>query len=64
MSAYNYESFPIDMDAAVFAGFRDHIRPGDRAPDGALIDANTGESVRLSDYRRDGPLIVEFGSAS
>ena len=52
------------MDAAVFAAFRDGLRPGMRAPDGDLIDARTSELVRLSDYWRGGPLIVEFGSAS
>ncbi len=64
MNPYNYESFPIDMDAEVFAGFRDHIRPGMKAPDGELTDAATGNEVRLSDFWRGGPLIVEFGSAS
>lgn len=64
MNAYNYESFPIDMDAAVFVGFPDHIRPGMRAPDGVVVDASTGKEVRLSDFWRGGPLIVEFGSAS
>ena len=64
MNAYNYESFPIDMDAAVFVGFPDHIRPGMRAPDGAVVDVSRGREVRLSDFWRGGPLIVEFGSAS
>lgn len=64
MMDYNYASFPADMDMATFNGFRDHIRPGMKAPDGELTDAATGERVRLSDFWKGGPLIVEFGSAS
>lgn len=64
MSTYNYESFPLDMDGPIFAGFRDELRPGMKAPDGELTDARTGDRVSLSDLWRAGPLIVEFGSAS
>ncbi len=39
MTAYNYPSFPLDMEASVFAAFRDVLKAGDRAPKGTLIDA-------------------------
>ena len=62
MSEYNYDSFPLDLEAETFAAFRDHLKAGDRSPRGALIDASTGEEVQLHRLWRDMPLMVEFGS--
>jgi hypothetical protein len=59
---YNYAGFPLDMDMADFVAFPDALRAGERAPDGDLIDASTGETVRLSGFWRGGPLVIEFGS--
>ena len=60
---YNYTSFPLDMDASSFIGFRDEApRPGQPAPDGELTNAMTGERVKLSDLWRQGHLVIEFGS--
>jgi len=59
---YNYASFPLDMDGIDFEDFPAALKVGARAPGGELIDAATGESVRLSAYWRSGPLVIEFGS--
>ena len=64
MDNYNYESFPLDMQDADFKGFPDFVKTGDKAPDGELIDANGGSIVRLSDFWKNGPLMIEFGSVS
>jgi len=61
---YNYREFPQDLDGATFAAFRDHLKPGDRAPDGDVVNAGTGETVRLSEHWRAGPVVIEFGSFS
>ena len=64
MSTYNYSSFPLDMEAEIFAGFRDKLKAGDRAPKGSLVDAANGEVVKLAKLWKDGPLLIEFGSQS
>lgn len=62
MAAYNYESFPRDLDMADFHAFPGVMTVGDRAPNGELIDAATGEPVKLSRFWRSGPAVLEFGS--
>jgi len=62
VSAYNYENFPQDMEISTFASFRHALRAGERAPDGEMIDAADGRSVRLSDCWRRGATVIEFGS--
>ncbi len=64
MSAYNYHHFPQDLEQAAFDAFRDHLRVGERAPDGEAVDLQTGRSTTLSSLWRAGPLILEFGSLS
>ena len=59
---YNYKIFPLTMSAEEFKDFPDFLHVGQKAPDGELVDVATGQAVRLSDYWRNGPLIVEFGS--
>jgi hypothetical protein len=59
---YNYEFFPLDMDMPDFQAFPSVLTVGDRAPAGELVDAATGETVKLSSYWRSGPLVIEFGS--
>jgi hypothetical protein len=62
-AAYNYPHFPLDMDDAVFAGFRLRApAAGDVAPDGPATDLATGERVPLSALWRSGPAVIEFGS--
>ena len=62
MDEYNYESFPLKMSGGEFSAFPDVLKAGKKAPDGLLVDAATGENVRLSDYWRKGPVVIEFGS--
>ncbi|MBW1880917.1 MAG: hypothetical protein JRJ84_21390 [Deltaproteobacteria bacterium] len=62
MQDYNYETFPLDMDEPLFEGFREVLRPGDRAPDGMVVDARTREELLLSSLWRRSPLVLEFGS--
>ena len=62
MSEYNYTSFPLDMEMPDFERFPEVSRAGSKAPDGELVDARSGETVRLSALWRKGPLILEFGS--
>ena len=64
MDPYNYAVFPLDTDSAHFAGFRDHLKAGDRAPKGTLTELESGEEVRLHRQWRSGPLMLEFGSFS
>jgi hypothetical protein len=62
MDEYNYRSFPLDLDAETFAAFPDVLTAGRKAPDGELIDARTGVTVRLSDLWTSTTLVIEFGS--
>ena len=60
--AYNYEHFPQDLDGTLFAAFRSGLRVGEPAPDGEATRLEDGTRVRLSEYWRACPVIVEFGS--
>jgi len=62
MNEYNYRHFPRDLDAETFAAFPHGPKAGAAAPDGELIDAATGEVVRLSDLWKSETLVIEFGS--
>ena len=64
MNDYNRAHFPLDMDDAIFDGFKDALRAGRRAPRGTLTDAATGEAVELSSLWRDAAEMLEFGSFS
>jgi hypothetical protein len=61
-AAYNYEHFPLDLDGALFAAFRSGLRVGEPAPDGEATRLEDGAHVRLSEYWRACPVIIEFGS--
>jgi hypothetical protein len=60
--AYNYEHFPQDLDGSLFAAFKQGLRVGDAAPDGELTRLDTSARVRLSEYWRTLPVVIEFGS--
>ena len=62
MEEYNYRTFPLTMSAGEFTDFPEFLHVGQKAPDGELVDVVTGKAVRLSDYWRNGPLVLEFGS--
>jgi hypothetical protein len=59
---YNYEHFPQDLDGALFAAFQSGIRVGTPAPDGEATRLEDRARVRLSEYWRTSPVIIEFGS--
>ncbi len=56
---YNYATFDGTDD---FLAFRTALPVGTAAPDVAVVRADTGESVQLSDFWRDQHLLIEFGS--
>lgn len=56
---YNYRIFNGQGD---FEQFGTICPVGTSAPDFAAIQLETGQAVRLSDYWRQGDLVVEFGS--
>lgn len=58
-SPYNYEVFLGEED---FLAFRSALPVGSAAPDFDLVDAATGEAVRLSEYWKGADLVIEFGS--
>ncbi len=59
---YNYEHFPQDLDGSLFAAFKQVLRVGDAASDGELTRLDNGVRVRLSEYWRASPVVIEFGS--
>ena len=62
MEIYNYETFPIDMHPEDFENFPNLMNAGEKAPDGELTDAATGETIRLSDLWAQSPVMIEFGA--
>ena len=56
---YNYRIFNGQGD---FENFPTILRAGQGAPDFSATLLETGQPVRLSDYWRQGELVVEFGS--
>ncbi|HVI85497.1 MAG TPA: hypothetical protein VNA86_09280 [bacterium] len=60
--AYNYEHFPQDLDAPLFAAFQNGLRVGTPAPDGEVTRLEDGARVFLSEYWRASPVVIEFGS--
>ncbi len=60
---YNYESFTAEvMNGREFEDFHRKLSVGDPAPDGVVMDANTGEEVQLSSLWRSQHVVIEFGS--
>lgn len=58
IETYNYSEF-VGSD---FLPFRTHLSVGSSAPDFQATLLETGEPVRLSDYWKNGDLLIEFGS--
>lgn len=50
------------MDMEDFERFPGVLKAGEPAPDGELVNAADGRRVRLSEYWRNGPVVMEFGS--
>jgi hypothetical protein len=60
---YNYRSFPADDDPVLFPAYFEHLKPGEAAPDGSLIDIDSGEAVSLeSIYGQHTFTVIELGS--
>ncbi|MCI0779709.1 MAG: hypothetical protein J4N89_00110 [Chloroflexi bacterium] len=57
---YNYAGF--QGGESDFMAFRTKLPVGSAAPDIAATLLDTGQPVQLSDYWRNGDLVVEFGS--
>ena len=57
---YNYAEF-LGGDSD-FLGFRSKLPVGSAAPDFAPVALDTESPVMLSDYWRDGDVVIEFGS--
>jgi hypothetical protein len=62
--SYNYAHFPQDLDGPLFAAFPQILRVGTEAPDGELIRLEGGARVRLSEFWRTCPAVIEFGSVT
>ncbi len=62
MSGYNYEVFDMQAEKPNFEGFVGNLHVGERAPDFALEDLESGATVRLKDLWSKGPVVAEFGS--
>lgn len=59
---YNYATFPSEDDPEFFANFAEHLKPGETAPDPALLDLESGQHMMLSDVTRQGLTVIELGS--
>ena len=58
---YNYESFSRSSSAGKSNEFKNSLRAGEEAPDFELSTLE-GERIRLSSYRGEKHLLLEFGS--
>ena len=59
--AYNYESFSRSESAGKSIEFRTSLRAGEEAPDFELPSLD-GDRVRLSAFRGQKHVVLEFGS--
>ena len=62
MSDYNYSTFEMMGERPSFEAFPARLHVGERAPDFALEDLDSGEAVSLKDIWSQGVTVVEFGS--
>jgi hypothetical protein len=62
MSDYNYVHFDMQAERPKFAGFSANLHVGERAPDFALEDLDSGAAVRMKDLWSEGLVVAEFGS--
>ncbi len=61
VSAYNYESFVRSETSARSGDFAGRLRAGEEAPDFSLRTVE-GETVRLSGFKGNRHVLLEFGS--
>ena len=50
------------MDSHDFGNFPTILKAGQQAPDGEVINVSDGSKVKLSDFWKKGPVVIEFGS--
>ncbi len=62
MSDYNYSVFDMVAERPNQVEFPAKLHVGERAPDFALEDLDSGKKVNLKDYWSKGVVIAEFGS--
>lgn len=62
MSDYNYSVFDMMSERPNFDKFSANLHVGERAPDFALEDLETGDAASLKDIWSQGVTVVEFGS--
>ena len=62
MSDYNYVHFDMQAERPKFEGFSANLHVGERAPDFALEDLDSGETVQIRDLWTTGLVVAEFGS--
>lgn len=63
MADYNYANFTAaEVEDEAFSAFKTALDVGGPAPDGDLVDAHSGETVRLSDLWKRDNVVIEFGS--
>lgn len=62
MSEYNYAEFVMLGERPNFENFPANLHVGERAPDFALEDLDSGETINLRDLWSDGLVVAEFGS--
>ncbi len=62
---YNYSEFRLgESEQRDFTDFKELLHVGDPAPDGEVVDAETGEASPLSALWRTGAVVLEFGSST
>lgn len=59
---YNYPVFDLAAEEPHFVTFQSRLHVGQRAPDGVLTDAATGDTMKLSSLWRRELAVLEFGS--
>ena len=59
---YNYTAFTVESNGTAFDTFTHALHVSDPAPDGEMVDIATGQTVRLSDFWKTRPVVIEFGS--
>ena len=64
MSAYNYDTFPLDFDMQAFIDFPNIANAGTKAPDGKVYNLLTKKLEQLSTYWKEKTTIIEFGSVT
>lgn len=62
MAEYNYKTFPLDGEMEDFIQFPNIARVGTKAPAGVVLDAKSGDEVRLDELYKKGLSVIEFGS--